>query len=60
MEPQKTWRQTTIRVDAELLRKARYFLDREHLSVNEFFIKSLEAYLAEREQDAPLTQKARV
>jgi hypothetical protein len=45
-------RQTTVRIDGELLRRARYFLDRDGLSMNDLFVQTLEKYLAEREAAA--------
>lgn len=45
-----TMRQTTLRIDAEKLRKARYYLDSENKSVNEFLVEQLETYIAQKEQ----------
>ena len=50
-------RATTLRVDPELLRKARYFLDEEDKSVNEFLLEQLTAYVRQREQEQPPRSK---
>jgi predicted HicB family RNase H-like nuclease len=42
-------RQTTLRVDPELLRKARYYLDAEGKSVQEFLVQQLHAYVAQHD-----------
>lgn len=47
-------RATTLRVDPELLRKARFFLDEEDKSVNEFLLEQLTAYVRRREKERPL------
>jgi hypothetical protein len=36
-------KQTTLRVDAEVLRKARFVLDCKHKSVNDYLVEQLEA-----------------
>jgi len=50
-------RQTTIRVDAALLRKARFLLDEEGKSINEFLVEQLAAYVQQREQAQPQDQE---
>lgn len=50
---EKKLRQTTLRVDPELLRKARFFLDEEEKSVSEFLIQQLEQYVQQREHQVP-------
>jgi len=45
----KIQRQTTLRIDPELLRKARFYLDEENKSINEFVTDQLAAYVAQRE-----------
>jgi predicted HicB family RNase H-like nuclease len=50
-------RQTTLRVDPELLRKARFFLDEEGKSVSEYLVEQLRHYVAQREQKAPVRDK---
>jgi predicted DNA-binding protein len=42
-------RQTTFRTDPELLRKARFLLDREGKSVAQFLNEALERYVQEHE-----------
>jgi hypothetical protein len=49
----KILRQTTFRVDPELLRNARYYLDKEGLSVAQFLVQQLEKYVQEHEEDSP-------
>lgn len=39
-------RQTTIRIDKELLRRAKYFLDRDDSTLNQFVTEHLQEYLA--------------
>lgn len=46
-------RQTTLRVPPELLRKARFFLDEDGKSINEYLTEQLEAYVRRREQEQP-------
>jgi hypothetical protein len=55
----KPLRQTTLRVEADLLRKARFYLDEDGKSVTEFLIEQLEQYVQRREQSGtkPLTQE---
>jgi excinuclease UvrABC nuclease subunit len=43
-------RQTTLRVEPELLRKARFFLDEEGKSINEYLVQQLTEYVRECEQ----------
>jgi hypothetical protein len=50
-------RQTTLRVDAVLLRKARFLLDEEGKSINEFLVEQLAAYVQRREQAQPQDQE---
>lgn len=47
-------RQTTVRVDPDLLRKARFYLDEEDKSVQQFLVEQLEQYVQSREQSRPL------
>ena len=47
---QKHIRQTTLRADAELLRKARFYLDEEGKSVAQFLVEQLERYVQQREE----------
>jgi hypothetical protein len=47
--PVPALKQTTIRVDPDVLRKARYYLDAENRSVNEFLAEQLAAYIWEHE-----------
>lgn len=47
---QKRMKQTTLRVDAALLRKARFYLDCENKSVVEFLVEQLEDYVQEHEE----------
>jgi hypothetical protein len=49
--PTTVLKQTTLRVDAEVLRKARFYLDTEHKNVNEFLVEQLVAYIAAHERD---------
>jgi hypothetical protein len=44
-------KQTALRVDAEVLRKARFYLDTEHKNVNEFLVEQLVAYIDAHERD---------
>jgi len=44
------FRQTSVRVDATILRKARFYLDEENKSIQEFLSEQLERYVEEREQ----------
>ncbi len=46
----KNLRVTTLRADPDLLRKARYFLDEENKSINEFLVEQLTIYVRHREQ----------
>lgn len=46
-------RQTTVRVPPETLRKARYHLDKEGRSIQEFLAEQLERYVREQEQAPP-------
>jgi hypothetical protein len=46
-------RATTLRVDPELLREARFFLDEEDKSVNEFLLEQLTAYVQRRKRERP-------
>lgn len=50
-------RQTTLRVDPELLRKARFYLDEEGKSVSEYLVEQLRHYVAQREHKAPGRQE---
>lgn len=43
-------RQTTLRVPPEILREARFLLDEEEKSINEFLVDALKAYIAHRKQ----------
>lgn len=47
---QKETKQTTVRVVPELLRKARFYLDEENRSVQEFLAECLTAYVQERDK----------
>lgn len=47
----KTLRQTTLRIEPELLRKARFYLDEEEKSINEFVVEQLKNYVAMREHE---------
>lgn len=51
LEDKKDLRQTTVRVAPELLRKARFYLDEERKSVQEFLAEQLEQYVHRREQE---------
>ena len=51
--PAPALKQTTLRVDPEVLRKVRFHLAAENKSVNEFLAEQLEAYLAQHEANAP-------
>lgn len=51
---EKTFRQTTIRVDPELLRKARFYLDEHDKSINEFLVEQLEKYVESRDAQGGL------
>lgn len=46
----KELKQTTLRVDPLLLRKARFYLEGEHKSVSEFLVEQLETYVAHHEK----------
>lgn len=46
-------RATTVRVRPELLRKARFYLDEENKSIQEFLAEQLEQYVQHREQAQP-------
>jgi hypothetical protein len=46
----KPVRQTTVRVEADLLRKARFYLDEDGKNVQEFLVEQLARYVCEREQ----------
>lgn len=45
--------QTTLRANATLLRKARFYLNEEGSSINEFCAKQLAQYIEKRERRAP-------
>lgn len=45
----KDLRQTTFRANPELIRKARFLLDREGKSVAQFLVEALEHYVTEHE-----------
>jgi predicted DNA-binding protein len=45
----KDLRQTTFRADPELIRKARFLLDREGKSVAQFLVEALEQYVSTHE-----------
>lgn len=49
----KLLRQTTVRVEPELLRKARFYLDEDGKSVQEFLAEQLATYVRQREQEQP-------
>lgn len=51
-------RQTTLRVEAELLRKARFYLDEDGKSVQEFLAEQLAAYVRKREKKGDLPRSA--
>lgn len=51
-------RQTTLRADPELLRKARFYLDEEHKSINEFLVEQLEVYVRQRDEQRATSPKA--
>jgi predicted HicB family RNase H-like nuclease len=46
----KDTKQTTVRVKPELMRKARFYLDEENKSVQEFLADCLATYVHRREQ----------
>jgi hypothetical protein len=46
----KPLRQTTVRAEPELLRKARFYLDEDGKSINEFLVEQLTTYVRQREQ----------
>lgn len=51
-------RQTTLRVDPELLRKARFYLDEDGKSINEFVVEQLTHYVQQRERERASPQSA--
>ena len=53
MPKTKDIHQTTLRADATTLRKARFYLNEEGSSINEFCAKQLEQYIEKRERRAP-------
>ena len=46
-------KQTTYRVDPEILRQARLLLDRQGKSVNDYITEQLEALIAHEDQARP-------
>jgi hypothetical protein len=47
-------RQTTFRIDPDLLRRARFYLDEEGKSVAQFVVEQLERYVREHEEGGSL------
>ena len=44
--------QSTFRVARDLLRLARYYLNEERKSINEFIVEQLESYVRRRTEDS--------
>jgi predicted HicB family RNase H-like nuclease len=51
----KQQRQTTLRIEPELLREARFFLDEDGKSINEFVVEQLKRYVEQcrRKRSSP-------
>ena len=49
-------RQTTLRIDADLLRRARFYLDEDGKSVSEYLVEQLRLYVQERERQESQSQ----
>jgi hypothetical protein len=55
--PVQALKVTTIRVDPDVLRKARFYLDIEHKSVTEYLADQLATYVAQREEQTADRQR---
>ena len=51
MLAEKKLRSTTLRADPELIRTARYLLDKEGKTIHAFLVEQLECYVRGRQKD---------